>query len=184
MENKHLVQFSDNLGMLTVNDWMNIPGALWIDEEVVEIRFKKNRKEFFRNRPGLSLERDDRVVVELEGGYDLGTVYQVGEAVNRLFEEEEGGKTKSELNKVHRKATKEDLQKWLDAKRKERDMLVQARRLSVEAGLRMNISDVEFQGDGRKATLYYTSGNSVDLKQLMRHHASAFQVKIELQSQR
>ena len=79
---------------------------------------------------------------------------------------------------------KEDLQKWLDAKRKERDMLVQARRLSVEAGLKMNISDVEFQGDGRKATLYYTSGNSVDLKQLMRHHASAFRVKIELQSQR
>jgi hypothetical protein len=47
-------------------------------------------------------------------------------------------------------------------------------------GLNMKIGDVEFQGDGRKCTFYYTADGRVDFRELIRHYARDFKVKIEM----
>src|SRR5690554_7753139 len=44
----------------------------------------------------------------------------------------------------------------------------------------MKISDVEFQGDGSKATFYYTANGSVDFRQLIKDMAETFRVRIEM----
>ena len=44
----------------------------------------------------------------------------------------------------------------------------------------MKISDVEFQGDGSKATFYYTAEGRVDFRQLIKDMARAFSVRIEM----
>jgi cell fate regulator YaaT (PSP1 superfamily) len=44
----------------------------------------------------------------------------------------------------------------------------------------MKISDVEFQGDGSKATFYYTADERVDFRQLIRELAQLFSVRIEM----
>jgi spumavirus gag protein len=44
----------------------------------------------------------------------------------------------------------------------------------------MKISDVEFQGDGSKATFYYTAEGRVDFRQLIKDMAKAFSVRIEM----
>ena len=44
----------------------------------------------------------------------------------------------------------------------------------------MKISDVEFQGDGSKATFYYTAAGRVDFRQLIRDMAREFNTRIEM----
>ncbi|MCB0680083.1 MAG: hypothetical protein KDC32_03905, partial [Saprospiraceae bacterium] len=46
--------------------------------------------------------------------------------------------------------------------------------------LDMNVGDVEYQGDNRKATFYYTAYGRVDFRELIRHYAKEFRVKIEM----
>ena len=44
----------------------------------------------------------------------------------------------------------------------------------------MKLSDVEFQGDGKKATFYYTAEQRVDFRQLIKDMAKAFGIRIEM----
>jgi hypothetical protein len=44
----------------------------------------------------------------------------------------------------------------------------------------MKIGDVEFQGDGRKATFFYTADGRVDFRELIRHYARDFKIRIEM----
>ncbi len=44
----------------------------------------------------------------------------------------------------------------------------------------MKICDVEYRGDGRKATFYYTAEGRIDFRELVRSYAKEFQVKVEM----
>jgi hypothetical protein len=44
----------------------------------------------------------------------------------------------------------------------------------------MKIADVEYRGDGRKATFYYTADGRVDFRELVRNYAREFRVKVEM----
>ncbi len=178
-KNIHLVQMSASQEMRATHDWIKGLGSLWVDEEVVEIRFKNSRKAFYRNRTGFSLKKDERIVVEVEAGYDLGTVSLAGSLAEKQFEQK-STRNKAGLKKVYRKATQVDLEKWLGAKKRERAVLLHSRRLAGDLGLEVSISDVEFQGDGGKVTVYYTADGKVDFRQLIGKYTLAFQVKIEM----
>lgn len=165
---------------MATHDWMKGLGALTLDEEVVEVRFKNNRKAFFRNNPGISLAKDDRVVVEVEGGHDLGTVSLNGALAEKQFAQKGEGVKKSSLMRIYRRATQVDVEHWLEAKRREREVLLRSRSFAAELQLEMSISDVEFRGDGKKVTIYYTADKRVDFRELIRKYATAFRVKIEM----
>src|SRR5271155_4406158 len=47
-------------------------------------------------------------------------------------------------------------------------------------GLEMKVGDVEYQGDGRKATFYYIADERVDFRELIKAYAGEFKVKIEM----
>lgn len=55
-----------------------------------------------------------------------------------------------------------------------------SREMAIRLNLEMKISDVEFQGDGSKATFYYTAEGRVDFRQLIKDMADAFKVRIEM----
>src|SRR5690606_24686901 len=57
---------------------------------------------------------------------------------------------------------------------------MRARRIAVNLGLEMKITDVEYQGDGIKAIFYYTAEGRVDFRELIKQYASAFSVRIEM----
>lgn len=179
-ENIHLVQLSSRQGKLSTFDWMKGLGNLKVDEDVVEVRFKNNRKSFYRNTLGKAVSKDDRIVVEVDGGHDVGTVSLTGQLADKQHLQKNPGEEKATLKRIYRKATRADLDNWLKAKRRERDVLLEARKLAGELGLVMSISDVEFQGDGRKATVFYTAESRVDFRELVKRYASAFQVRIEM----
>ena len=179
-ENLALVQMSSSQGILSTHDWMKDLGSLSVKEEVVEVRFKNSRKAFFRNPQGIRLNKDDRVVLETEGGHDLGTISLSGDLAEKQFEQKQTSSHKSTLKQIYRKATEVDLDKWLDAKRRERKVLLESRSIARELGLEMSIGDVEFQGDGKKVTISYTADGRVDFRELIRKYALAFGVRIEM----
>ena len=57
---------------------------------------------------------------------------------------------------------------------------MKAREIAIQLHLEMKISDVEFQGDGTKATFYYTASDRVDFRQLIKEYAREFGVRIEM----
>jgi cell fate regulator YaaT (PSP1 superfamily) len=152
---------------------------LVMEEELVEIRFKSNRREFFRNTIRESFEKHDRVVVERGRGFDLGTVTMTGELARKHFEAKGDPLNKSSLKKVVRRASQKDLETWLKAKRRERVVLLRARSLVTETMPGISITDVEFRGDGKKAVLYYRSASPTEPDSLALRFSSAIGTKIE-----
>lgn len=58
--------------------------------------------------------------------------------------------------------------------------MIRSRVIARTLGLEMKIGDVEYQGDKRKATFFYTADGRVDFRELIRHYAKEFRVKIEM----
>ena len=166
---------------LEVFDWlagMELPlGQKPFD--VIEVRFKNNRKGFYRTSPELELQVGDVVCVNADPGTDVGVVSLTGELV-RIQLQRRNVKDNHEIKKVKRKATEEDIERWHTARQAEADTMLQTRVLARDLGLEMKISDVEYQGDNAKATFYYTAEGRVDFRELIRKLADAFKVRIEM----
>ena len=145
----------------------------------VEIRFKNERKEFFNNKENLTIGIGDVVAVESSSGHDVGVVSLTGDLVRTQMNQKKV-KVSEEIPKIYRKANQKDIDVWQGCREKEQQMMIDARRIAREIGLDMKISDVEYQGDGSKATFYYTSDGRVDFRQLIRDYASAFKCRVEM----
>lgn len=173
---------SGGCSKLEVFDWlgnMDLPAGQ-SPYDIYEIRFKNSRKGFYRNTKKLPLLTGDVVVVEGSPGYDVGVVSVSGELARIQVKKKAPGFKPVEAKKVLRKATQEDIDKWIEARSLEKDVMFQARTLAVNLGLEMKISDVEYQGDLSKATFYYTAEGRVDFRQLIKDMAEAFKIRIEM----
>lgn len=148
--------------------------------DAVEIRFKNTRKGFYRNAEKLVLNPGDAIVVDAAPGHDLGVVSLVGELARVQMERKKVGSDTFELRKVLRMATQDDLDRWHAARKLEDDTLFASRALVKEARLDMKVTDVEYQGDGTKATVYYTSEERVDFRDLVRRMGEKFRVRVEM----
>lgn len=148
--------------------------------DIVEIRFKNGRKSFFRNANNLSLQVGDAVITEADQGIDVGVVSVNGELARIQVKKKAPNLKSHEAHKIIRKANSTDVERWVESRDKESDTMYQARVLASALGLQMKISDVEYQGDGKKATFYYTADERVDFRQLIRDLADRFSIKIEM----
>ena len=147
----------------------------------VEIRFKNGRKEFYHNANELTLQVGDAVATEAPSGHDIGNVSIVGELVKLQMNKKKFHFDKEEKpEKVYRKASEKDLESWAEARNKEQDTMIQSRVVAGRLGLKMKISDVEYQGDGSKATFFYTAEERVDFRLLIRELAQMFSVRIDM----
>lgn len=167
---------------LDVYDWlshMDMP-TNYKPFDIIEVRFKGSRKDFYINQDNLYLEMGELVAVEsATGGYDLGHVSLTGELV-RLQLKKNRTKPEDVEKKIYRKATDSDIVKWQAAKDLEWETMHRARTLALDLGLSMKISDVDYQGDKTKATFYYTAEGRVDFRELIKKMAEAFRIRIEM----
>ncbi len=85
-----------------------------------------------------------------------------------------------EVKKIYRKASQKDIDIWQSVREKEVETQRRGREILGRLGLKMKLSDVEYQGDGNKATFYYTAEERVDFRQLIRDLASAFSIRVEM----
>lgn len=167
---------------MNVFDWLSDialpPGQKPFD--VVEVRFKNNRKEFFRNVNELSLATGDVIAVESSPGHDIGTVSLAGELVKNQLRRKNVNAADPSMKKVYRKAKQNDIDKWIEAQSQEKTTLVKSREFALRLGLQMKIGDVEYQGDKTKAIFYYTAEDRVDFRELIKVMAEEFRVRIEM----
>ncbi|WP_324024667.1 regulatory iron-sulfur-containing complex subunit RicT [Maribacter sp. BPC-D8] len=173
---------TDGCNKLTVFDWlsnMSLPnGERPFD--FVEVRFKNSRKEFFQNTENLSLSIGDIVATQALSGHDIGMVTLTGELVRVQMKRKKVSFTEEEAPKVYRKASQKDIDIWQKCRDREEEIKKRAREIAIILKLQMKISDVEFQGDGSKATFYYTADERVDFRQLIKDMAKAFGIRIEM----
>ena len=173
---------SDGCNKLTVFDWlsnMSLPS----DQEPfngVEVRFKNGRKHFYKNPENLSLCMGDVVATEAQSGHDIGIVTLTGELVKVQMKKKKETQKVEELPKIYRKATQKDIDIWQRVRDKEPEIQKRSREIAIHLGLKMKISDIEYQGDGSKTTFYYTAEERVDFRQLIRDFASAFSTRVEM----
>jgi cell fate regulator YaaT (PSP1 superfamily) len=147
---------------------------------LVEVSFKKgNRKAFYFNPEYTEAITGDLVVVESTNGYDVGRVCLSGDLV-RLQMKKKNIDEESILYKVVRIANHRDIEKLDEARALEAKAMVQARKITRTLDVEMKIGDVEYQGDKRKATFYYTAEGRIDFRELVRVFAKEFRVKIEM----
>ena len=173
---------TDGCNKLTVFDWlsnMSLPsGERPFD--FVEVRFKNSRKEFFRNTENLSLSIGDIVATQAQAGHDIGMVTLTGELVRVQMKRKKVDFKEPDFPKVYRKASQKDIDIWQKCRDREEEIKKRAREIAIILKLQMKISDVEFQGDGSKATFYYTADERVDFRQLIKDMAKAFGIRIEM----
>ena len=152
------------------------------DFNLVEVSFKQGaRKDFFHNPPYSNAGTGDVVLVEIPGGggYDVGEISLMGDMV-RLQMKKKMVKSSALFLNVIRRANPRDVEKLAEVRTYERDMMIRGRAIARTLDLEMKIGDVEFQGDGRKVTFLYTADGRVDFRELIRHFAKEFKVKIEM----
>ena len=163
-------------------NWLaDIPGG-FADSDIVEVTFKNTRKGYYKNTTHLPLKIGDMVAVEATPGHDIGKVTLLGMlAERRMPRHNSRSRAKDEEPKrVFRIARPGDIERYDEARAKENDTMIKARKIAASLGLAMKIGDVEYQGDGNKAIFYYIADERVDFRQLIKVLAETFKVRIEM----
>jgi cell fate regulator YaaT (PSP1 superfamily) len=147
----------------------------------VEVRFKNGRKQYYKNTENLTLSIGDIVATQAKSGHDIGMVTLTGELVRvQMKRRKIDIEDPENVLKIYRKASQKDIDVWSSARDKEEPMKVKARQFAIDLNLKMKISDIEYQGDGSKATFYYTAEERVDFRELIKVFAREFKTRIEM----
>lgn len=175
-----LENYFDQCGKLDSFNWLREISNNFDIPDIVEVRFKNTRKEYYRNVNELRLKRGDFIAVEASPGHDIGIITLAGEIVEKQLKKTKYDPRIDELKKVYRKAKPADIDKWKEAIGLEHETMLKARSIAVELKLDMKIGDVEYQGDRTKAIFYYIADERVDFRQLIKVLADQFKIRIEM----
>jgi len=166
---------------------------------VLEVRFKGNRREYFTwpSEDSSPLRLDVPVIVEVERGQDFGVISALGEIAAKKCERcgtcnrgsglgaRDSGSPESPapsepLRSVLRVATAEDRRIASELRLNEEEVRRTVRDRVRQHNLPMKVSDAEWQWDKRKLTIYFTAEQRVDFRALVRDLAGLFRTRIEL----
>lgn len=165
---------------MNVFDWLSNMDLPVNDRfDIVEIRFKGGRKEFFRNVNNLSLTTGEAVVVDVPNGHHVGYVSMQGELV-RLQMQKKKVPNDDEIRAIYRVATIKDMEKFEEVRKREMPTLYRTREISQQLQLNMKLTDVEYQADNSKATFYYSAEDRVDFRELIKLLAGEFKIRVDM----
>jgi cell fate regulator YaaT (PSP1 superfamily) len=144
-----------------------------------EVHFKGNRKAYYTD-PGLQLYAGQQVVVEAERGEDLGSVTAVGLIAERKCSSSGGCSTPLPEKRVLRVARPDEVKRVGELRRDEERVRTETRKLVTKHGLKMKVTEAEWQFDRNKLIIYFTAERRVDFRELVRDLARTFRTRIEL----
>jgi cell fate regulator YaaT (PSP1 superfamily) len=165
---------------LGITNWLADVPNLSNPGQIIEVRFKNTRRDYYRNVNDLKLEPGDLVAVEANPGHDIGVVSLTGDLVFQQMRKHKVSFVNGEFKKVYRKAKPVDIDKWREAILQEHQTMILSRQIAADLHLNMKIGDVEYQGDKTKAIFYYIADERVDFRQLIRSLADSFHIRIEM----
>ncbi|MEQ8416786.1 MAG: regulatory iron-sulfur-containing complex subunit RicT [Imperialibacter sp.] len=165
---------------MNVFDWLSNMDMPALDKfDIVEVRFKNGRKDFFRNNENLPIVTGDAVVVDVPNGHHIGYVSLQGELV-RLQMQKKKVANDSEVKNIYRIATQKDLEKFEQVQARDLPTLFRTREIIRELKLEMKLTDIEYQADNTKATFYYSADDRVDFRELIKLLAAEFKIRVEM----
>lgn len=142
-------------------------------QKVVGVKFREDGKIYYFSPQNLKLKLKDKVIVSTDYGYEMG---EIALAETSVKDEE----LVEPLKEVVRLATNQDLEKKERLKNKERETLLQAKKIIEKRKLEMDLIKVEYSFDSTKIVFTYTAEGRVDFRDLIKDLASTFKAKIEL----
>jgi len=140
--------------------------------EIVEVQFKAQRKEFFKNSKALYLKTGNYCVVQADRGEDMGLIISITQASLEEID--------SDMKEILRHATEKDIEALEEIREKETEALRICQQKVTERDLPMKLVDVEYQFDGNKITFYFTSEGRIDFRELVKDLAGVFKTRIDL----
>ena len=151
---------------------------------VVEVAFKGNRRDYFVTEDD-SLRPGEYVIVEAERGTDLGRVKSVGgvaakKCASCAQEGRPGGAGAAHPQRCGAARSRRRSQRLMVLRADEERVRRKAREMVEAHGLKMKVTEAEWQWDRNKLTLYFTAERRVDFRQLVRELARTFRTRIEL----
>jgi len=165
---------------MNVFDWLsNMDLPLKETFNIVEVRFKNGRKDFYKNPENLDLVTGESVIVDVPSGHHLGYVSMQGELV-RLQMQKKKIEISDETRVIYRKANIPDIDKYESVRKREMPALYRTRQIIQDQGLEMKLSDVEFQADNTKATFFYSADARVDFRELIKLLAFEFKIRVDM----
>ncbi|MFV1986069.1 MAG: stage 0 sporulation family protein [Gemmatimonadota bacterium] len=152
--------------------------------QVLEIRFKGLRSDFFAFSHPVPLCEREYVVVEADRGRDIGVVKRAASAKDLACE---GGcdaigerSVPMPEKRIIRRAAPADVNRLFQLREQEMEVRRRTREMVSKHKLRMKVSEAEWQWDRNKLTVYFTAEKRVDFRALVRDMARAFRTRIEL----
>ncbi len=162
-------------------DWlMNMPIA-GIDTRypIAEVSFKNGQRKGYYFNLTHQFVTGDCVCVESSIGVEIGEISLSGELVRLQLKKLEKSERSIE-RKILRLASEQEIKTMHDFRAKEKQSMIKARAIARQMKLDMKISDVEYQGDGKRAIFYYIADGRVDFRELIKVYAREFNVKVEM----
>lgn len=140
--------------------------------EIIEVQFKAQRKEFYKNSRALYLRTGNHCVVQADRGEDMGLIISITRA--------EPNEIDADLKEILRHATDKDIERLGEMRSKEAEAIRICQQKASEHRLPMKLVDVEYQFDGNKVTFYFTSEGRIDFRELVKDLAGVFRTRIDL----
>jgi cell fate regulator YaaT (PSP1 superfamily) len=145
-----------------------------------EVRFKGTRKDYFSFR-GLDIHPGAHVVVEADRGEDLGEVTALGSIAERKCGASAGGcPTPAPDRAILRLAEPSELERLDELRSDEERVRWETGERVSQHGLKMKVTEAEWQFDRKKLIIYFTAERRVDFRELVRDLARTFRTRIEL----
>lgn len=142
-------------------------------QKVVGVKFKQGGKIYYYNCNQLKVNVKDKVIVETENGLELAVV-------NNFIDEKELTNNEQPLKNIIRIANNKDLQTKANLEKKQKEILLQTKKLINKHNLEMDLIGVECAFDSSKIIFIYTAEGRVDFRELIKELASIYKSKIEL----
>lgn len=139
----------------------------------VGVRFKEAGKIYYFDAGGFDLDVGNYVLVETPHGEEIARVVVAPDQVV-------ASEIKETLKPVIRLAAPEDLRRASERKEKATKNMETAQQKVEEHGLDMRLVSGDYDLDGSELTFYFTAGERVDFRSLVKDLSSTFQAKVQL----
>ncbi len=141
--------------------------------KVIGVRFRTAGKIYYFIPGELEIKAGDNVIVETARGVEYGTVVF---GPTQIDNEQDY----MPIKQVMRIATKEDDEKLLLNKVKEKEAFKICLEKIEKHGLMMKLIDCEYTFDNNKVLFYFTADGRIDFRELVKDLAAVFRTRIEL----
>jgi cell fate regulator YaaT (PSP1 superfamily) len=147
---------------------------------ILEVTFKGNRREYY-TADSDDIVMSQYVIVEADRGEDLGRVTAAGAVAERKCSGcSTGCAAPVPSLRILRRAASEEVSKAVELREDEPRVRRITREKVLQYGLKMKVSEAEWQFDRNKLTIYFTAERRVDFRELVRDLARTFRTRIEL----